>query len=140
MVKVLVIDEETRTRIKLAIEKARASPISWEAIKDIAQVDVGQMLKLADRKPNVILPRAEQVLLMGYRAAISFEHQPAGLFRHLSVSSDEKGKLPHPAAMSFIAKEFGFDWFPPSNGRVWLEEFEPDWCAVNVVELVDADR
>lgn len=38
-----------------------------------------------------------------------------------------------------VLPAFGFSGMPLQRpGRVWNEEFEPGWFAVNVVEMVDA--
>jgi hypothetical protein len=56
--------------------------------------------------------------------------------RHLSASSSNKKKVPGLEVMKMIAQEFGFSDCPPLRpGRVWLEEFEKGWRAVNIVEL-----
>lgn len=93
-------------------------------------------LALSDRKPGFERPPSQHVILGTYRAAISFEKQPAGLCRHLSISAIKPGTLPLPIVLEMIAKEFGFAEFPPPQGRVWLEEFDPGHEAVNVIELV----
>jgi hypothetical protein len=77
-----------------------------------------------------------QVMLGTYRAAISFEMQPAGLFKHLSVSSAVRGMVPNEPAMKMVLEAYGFSGYPPVRPyRMWLEEFEPGWRAINVVEL-----
>ena len=95
-------------------------------------------MKLSDRKPGVeaITNRAVSVLIpMGYRAAISFEQQPAGLIRHLSVSVDTPGALPNPIAVNFVLQAFGFDAIEAGTSRIWTEEFQPGHSAVNIVQL-----
>jgi hypothetical protein len=68
----------------------------------------------------------------GYRCAYSIEEQPAGLFKHLSISVDSKGKLPMPEAVQLIAVHFGV--MPIASA--WIEQFEPDHFAVNVISLI----
>lgn len=88
-------------------------------------------------REQLVRPESEHVCIpRGYRAALSFEQQPSGLFRHLSVSVDTPGRLPHPEAIAALAREFGFTDFPPTVGRTWMEEFDPGHHAINVVELV----
>jgi hypothetical protein len=106
---------------------------------------------LADRKPGAKDIRrkypAHNVMLGTYRAAISFEHQPAGLMRHLSVSSRAEGKVPGPEVMNMVCEAFGFskplceafinrDVGPVStSARIWAEEFEAGRMAINVIEV-----
>jgi len=134
----LIIGPEQIAAIEAAIERAKTHPIGPREIATAAFKAQGKhRLKLSDREPgferseaseNVMLPR-------GYRVAISFEAQPSGLCRHLSVSIDRPGKLPSVEAVKMIAEAFGFPRFPPDPGHIWLEEFDPGHEAVNVVQL-----
>src|SRR5580765_7822714 len=134
----LVIGAEQLRAIAAAIERAAKHPVTLEQLKAQAIDNVGFELTLEKRKAalgenwqrqnlseNVLLP-------FGYRAAISFEYQPIGLCRHLSVSVDRKGKLPSPEAVDMIAKAFGCEH--PLDAP-WLEEFSPGHVAVNIVAL-----
>jgi hypothetical protein len=155
MTGVLIIGSEERKLIEAALETARANPTPWEAFKDIAQADETHELLLRDRKPGVEELRAkypsQNVILGTYRAAISFEQQPAGLFRHLSISSTNPKAAPGPQVLEMVCEAFGFSHLLAhvlGTGRayvgsekvpfrVWIEEFEPGRFAVNVVELVN---
>lgn len=138
MARILMIDEAVRSEINTLIERARAKPVRWAEVKEGAMADPGPMLALADRKPGIERPPSGHVFIpLGYRAAFSFEEQPAGMFRHLSVSVDTVGSLPSPQAVMEIAAAFGME-FPPVSGRVgriWLEEFDPGHHAVNIIQL-----
>lgn len=134
MARALLITPAISAQIKAAIARARENPTLWEHLKDIAIDPAKAEVTLADRKPGHKSIDAEHVLIpMGYQAAISFEYQPAGLCRHLSISVDTKGRVPTSEAAHMIAKEFGFS---PRVDAVWLEEFEPGHHAVNLVEVV----
>lgn len=138
---ILAIDTKTTRAIKLAVERARKRPVPWETMAEFAVGDYVPDLKLSDRKPGFKRVIASQFvdIPFGYRAAISFEEQPAGLMRHLSVSVDRKGMLPSPESVLVIAEVFGFVMpLDLGTGRMWLEEFEPGQRAVNVVQLVEA--
>jgi len=136
---VLVIDQEAKAAIAAAIAKARERPTPW--MPELVDPDQASLLsKLKDRAPGVADLRKQypsQHLMLGtYHAAISFEHQPAGLFRHLSVSSAMKGKVPGLEVMTMLLAEFGFSGWPLTRpSRVWMEEYEPKRHAVNVLEL-----
>jgi hypothetical protein len=138
---VLFIGEAERAAIKAAVERARANPVPWESLQAIALGDESPSLPLNERPKGTRELREKypsQHLMLGtYQAAISFELQPAGLMRHLSVSSRLRGKVPGLEVMEMLVVEFGFSGWPLQRpSRVWMEEFEPKHHAVNVVELV----
>jgi hypothetical protein len=143
---VLVIGDDERARITEALAMARAKPMPFDVLRQIAADGNGQHLQhlqLVDRKQGVARARAEypsyHVTLGSYDAAISFEWQEDKLARHLSVSSANKGMLPGPEVFAMILKAFGFSGFPPSRPyQVWIEEFEPGHNAINLVEMVDS--
>lgn len=136
---VLVIGSVEERKIKNALEQARANPVPLEVMKAIADGTELPALMLKDRKAGVDAIRNEYpsypVRLGTYLAAISFEYQPAGLMRHLSVSSRNPKAMPGLEVMIAVCEKFGFSAFPPPNGRVWVEEFEPKHMAVNVIEV-----
>jgi hypothetical protein len=131
----LLIDLDARERIAIAIGKARANVIPWEVLAPGIVGEDKPGIALKDRKPGYERPDSEHLLLGSYRVAISFEQQPAGLVRHLSVSVPTVGRVPNEAAMRLLCEEFGFAGFPPIFGRVWLEEFDPGHHAINVVQV-----
>jgi hypothetical protein len=135
---VLLMGEEQRAAIKDAIAKARARPTPW--VPELAKGDEVTNLTYEGRPVGIAELRSlypSQHLMLGtYHAAISFEHQPTGLFRHLSVSSQARGKVPGLEVMQMLVEEFGFSGWPLQRpGKVWMEEYEPKRHAVNVVEL-----
>lgn len=133
----LIIGDTEVAAINEAVATARKRPNRWEDIGPNA-VPIDVKLSLADRKGQRIFPGISVLLAIGYRAAISFEYQPSGLHRHLSVSVDEPGKVPHQAAIAMIAKAFGFHE-PPWDGA-WLEEFEPGHYALNILQAEGEGR
>lgn len=137
---VLLIGPSEKAAIEEAVTKARANAIPWEALQSIAEKTETDVLDLADRKPGVEQVRrqypAQNLMLGTYRVAISFSHQPNGLFRHLSISSANKDRVPGLEAVIVILEEFGFSGWPLQRpNRTWMEEFEPGWRAFNVLEL-----
>lgn len=140
---ILVIGPAEEKLIADAVEAARKTTIPLSVLKAMGSDDPATVLLLGDRKVGVEEMRqrykSQQVMLGTYRVALSFEEQPAGLVRHLSVST-RKGKIPGLEVMAMVLPAFGFTGIPLQRpGRVWNEEFEPGWFAVNVVELVDGD-
>jgi hypothetical protein len=139
---VLLIGEREEKAIAKALELARDAYLPW-SIGERIMVPPTAELTLKDRKHDNPFPRSQHLMLGTYQCAISFEEQPAGLVRHLSVSVRRHGKVPTPLAMKMIAEAFGFEFEPGdefhlTNGRSWLEEFEPGHHAVNVIQLESA--
>jgi hypothetical protein len=141
--RVLVIDAEAQRMITAAVDRARARPVPILISMQLAHIGHDRpVLELHERKPNAVeRPQPECIALYdGYQCAISFEEQPAGMLRHLSVAVNNPGKVPMPSAMEMISKAFGFTDFPPINGKVWVEEFRSGEYAVNVIELIAAPK
>lgn len=137
---VLFIGPQETAKIAEAIAKAKANVTPWEVLAGIADGTDTNKMDLADRKPGVAFVRRQyppQHLTLGtYEVAVSFEQQPAGLFRHLSISSARRGKVPGLEVVSMVVEAFGFSGWPLQRpNRTWMEEYEPGWYAVNVIEL-----
>ncbi|KRR21381.1 hypothetical protein CQ14_06945 [Bradyrhizobium lablabi] len=137
---VLVIRPDEEAQIAEAVEKARQNPIPWKALESIADKSDTNSLDLGERASGVEAVRRQypsQHLALGtYRVALSFEQQPDGLFRHLSISSANRGKVPGLEVLTTVLGAFGFTGWPLRRPhRIWMEEFEPGHHAVNVVEL-----
>lgn len=140
MARALIINPETQAQIDAAVERARGCVNTWEAMQPHAFGDFRPTLTLAERKEKGFPRQFESQrveIQVGYTAAFSFEEQPAGLCRHLSVSVDVKGRVPNQPAMEMIAVAFGFLIPLGTMGRVWVEEFAPGHNAINVVQVCD---
>lgn len=145
--RLLIITEEIRSKIKAAVVEAQKRPIPMDKVRDqsMGLVRVGSdeamhTLKLSDRQPGWKRAyKSQQVLIpMGYRASFSIEEQPAGMTKHLSVSVDEgkEGRMPNPQAVEMIAQEFGIkEWH-----QVWNEEFAPGCFAINILEITEREE
>jgi len=142
MARALLMSPQIEATIKAAVEEARKNPTSLEETKASAMPlpQVGE-LKLSDRPPGYKAPMASvQVLIpVGFRAAISFEEQPGGLCRHLSISvRGMRGKMPGMPAVLALCAQFGVNW---DESKKWVEEYEPGRYAINIVSLdSDADK
>lgn len=142
MARALVIGAKEVNDIRAAFDRARANPIPWEVLQNriVPQQNV-EVLTLKNRRPGQDeRPASEQVLIpMGYRMAISFEQQPAGLLAHFSFSVEAPGTLPNPIAVEMMLEVLGFDFHKCDS--MWQEEFlidgKPGGIAVNVVFLVE---
>ncbi|WP_439372899.1 hypothetical protein [Bradyrhizobium sp. DASA03120] len=145
---VLIIGEAEQAAIATAIRSALAKPMPWEKMRQLIVDDrdnPSNTLTL-DERPNADRIEALRreyptypVQLGSYVAAISFEEQPNGLFRHISIASRNPGKVPNEHAAKMLLEAFGFSGYPPSRPyRVWVEEYEPGRVAINFIELEPA--
>lgn len=137
---VLLIGPDEKAAIQEALTKARSNPLPWEAVAGVVGPSDTVTLDLDERAPGVEAVRrqypSQHLMLGSYRVSISFEYQPAGLLRHLSISSANKHKVPGLEVLAAVLELFGFSGWPLQRpNRVWFEEFEPGWRALNVVEL-----
>jgi len=130
---ILLIDEAKCAEIRAAIERARDRPIPWDTVRDDKDAHV---VKLADGPPGPP-PQPEHVQFSdGMLVAISFESQPVGLLRHISVLPAKPGTVPHPAALAMIMNLFGVT----AAVRAWFEEFGPEHYAINYVQIEPPER
>lgn len=140
----LLIDDGVRKLIKAASERAFKNPMSREQIMDLVQRTPQQANHLDFKSRPKAMNRAhrpEEILIpVGYRVCFSVEDQPHGLVRHLSVSVNKAGMLPHMLAVGMIAEAFEFRLGASADERVWTEEYEPGRYAVNVAELVEPTK
>jgi len=142
---VLIIGRDDLKAIKHSIEQAKANPVPWEELKKIVVDDPAPDLKLNERGNPELIDEirtkypSRSVILGTYVAGISFEKQPAGLLRHLSISVlDTKSKdVPNEHVIKRIMSAFGFSDYPALKrpGRMWVEEYREGRYAFNVVEL-----
>jgi hypothetical protein len=147
MAGLLVLGLSEKAAIEIALKDARANIVPSEVLKDFALDDDRQPAVLGERRPG-FRPRSQPIALGTYRAAVSFEEQLNGIFRHLSVSSSRNPKKgPGPDVMQKVCKAFGFSPElckmmktpkPNSTKRhaIWVEEFEPGHMAINVLEAL----
>lgn len=142
---VLIIGDNERVAIGEAIRSALAKPMPWEKMRQLIVDDrdnPSNTLTLDERPDHDRIDALRReyptypVQLGSYVAAISFEEQPSGLFRHISISSVNPGKAPNEHAVRMVLEAFGFSGYPPSRPcRVWVEHYEPGRVAINFVEL-----
>jgi hypothetical protein len=142
---ILVIGIEEQEKIKEALDQARAKPMPLSVMMEIAIDDrekLSHTLAFEDRDKWGRLEAIKKkypsyhVELGMFTAAISFEEQPNGMTKHLSLSSHKKGRTPNEPAMQMVAEAFGFSGWPPIRPhRIWVEEYEKGRSAVNLVEM-----
>lgn len=134
MTRAVVISAAVREAIRVAIDEARKTPMPLDQVMSQAMPDKPS-IALADRKmsPNRPLPQTVEIPV-GVRCNLTFEEQPSGLCRHLSISVDAEGKMPNIPVVAMIAQEFGLKHgvFSPFC-KTWSEEYEPGRWAINFV-------
>lgn len=132
---VLMIGPNERAAIAVALGRARkkARPLA-EVERNSVELMQGEVLTLEKRPADFAKGVSEQVNLQGYDACIRFEEQPPGLCKHLSIAVAGKRLVtPGPAAVVMIAEAFGI--VRDAIVAMWIEEYEPDYLAVNMVAL-----
>jgi hypothetical protein len=126
----LVIGAREKLEIGNVMRYAEENVISLETLKATAE---GKAEAAGYTKNRVCK------IPVGFKVVFSYEMQPAGKTRHISISVDANDKLPNIMAINAILTEFGFTKvLPTGNGEksdlvTWLEE---DKQAINVLELV----
>ncbi len=134
--RMLIINDDVKRKVAEAIEAARLSPVDYrdpDVIERNAFPDKGCSHMLSDRPEGFdARPASHGVIIEdGYRVAVSFELQPAGVVKHISISVDRPGFVPDKPSILLIMGLFGM----PMVDRIWLEEFEPGHQAVNIIYL-----
>lgn len=134
---VLLIGDTEKAAIAGALARARRDVVPWSVLQHFAKGSHPRpVLTLENRGP--LKPPAKEHLMLGtYEVAISFEEQPAGIVKHLSIGIPGSSKLPDHMVVAMICAEFGFSSFPPEDGGVWVEEYERDRHAVNIIEVTE---
>lgn len=134
----LVLGPPQLAAIKAALAAARKTPV---ALRDGLSVDAGDKIQhhtlaLADQNDaHHLAPTYDVLIPVGYRMALCFEEQPDGLALHVSVSVDERGKMPAYAAVRALLEAAGLEW--ATWHASWLEEFAPGHHAVNVIKIIE---
>lgn len=75
---------------------------------------------------------------VGYHVTFSHEIQPSGLhYKHISISIDRPGRMPHPVAVDMILEAFEMRHIQDMReGNFWIEEETPTCKAINVLQRV----
>ena len=121
--RVLVIGNDEKEMIKKVVEYSKLYPITREQLLQ-KTITVGDIKEYTCSIP------------MGFKVVFSFENQPTGWFRHISISVPDKNRLPSPQAVSMIIEEFGFPKDITDQDNVWIEtQSVPN--AINVIKKID---
>lgn len=106
MLQVLQIEEKSKKEIQKVLQYAKDHPVTIDKLFDGPVGD----------NPDYIC-----YVHPSFRCAFSFEKQPSGWYRHLSISIDDESQLPHPIIVETIMHEFGFEGAITDQASVWLE-------------------
>jgi hypothetical protein len=116
MIRILQIDEKAKEAILKLKTYAENHKVNLEIIKQMAS---------GIKQPVGDDSNFSCYLHDGFRIVYSIEEQPAGLFRHISISIDDLEKLPNVFATETIINEFGFKGTISNCDSVWIEENVP---------------
>jgi len=136
-----IITGEVKAALNAAAVKASRRPTPLSIIKKGRPSDI-RNLSLADREAMIAdgassISSSEHVdIPVGFRAAINYEEQPAGICLHLSVSASKKGKVPSPRAVQMVLDALGLARSLEQCEAIWLEEYYPGHQSVNVLVCV----
>ena len=119
----LIIDDEAKIEINKVLTYAEAH-----------RIDLTATTKMMSGEQDPVGDNALYACYLndGYRVVFSFEEQPCGWCRHLSVSVDAEDMFPSPPAVELIMKEFHFSGGLNECINVWIENEK----AVNVLQQV----
>ena len=125
----LVINPAVQERVREILALAEVRPIPLE---------VHQLLAAGEPIPQGIYDDFTMRVPMGFTVIFTHETQPVGLLKHLSMSVDLAGRVPHPEAVRMLLEEFGFTT-RLEDCIVWQEDCGGNHTAINVIEPVDGD-
>jgi hypothetical protein len=121
----LIINEKFNGHLSSLKTYAESNPVTMDMMLDA----LNDKVPLGDDAGRTIL------IPVGYLISFTIEQQNPGNVRHLSMSVQEKGKLPNEHAVQEIMNHLGFEK-ELKKCMVRLEEFEPGHEAINVMELI----
>lgn len=124
----LVIGPAEKAKLAELLEKAAAAPVHMPEVVKLITTPEGKKAHMARMTAQTIkLPVAFLVTF-----SIETGH-PCGTARHMSMSVDREGRLPHPQAIWMVALELGFTGGLEACMH-WLEDLAGHGEAVNVVQ------
>lgn len=121
-----VIDDNVREQIASLVEYAERNPFTMDNILDIYN---GEMNPAGDQEQFV------RHLPFGFRVAYSIDVYGEDKLRHLSMSVDTPGKMPHPITVEEMIKLIGFE-NDLSMCHIRMEEIGENHHAINVMEKI----
>jgi hypothetical protein len=132
--RVLHIGPIEKGAIKALIERAGQHPVPYaEMRRRAAELTRGIAPPSSlNREFTIKIPH-------GFTVTYTHEEQPVGSCRHLSIAVDRAGRAPHPVAVDWLMREFGFCATTVSEVPYrWFEALGNDRKAINLVEIMIA--
>jgi hypothetical protein len=127
---VLIFDADIREGIRHLCEFAFSQPVNMPEVVERLKTPEGR------KEHRAQMTRQTMEIPVGYLVTFSVETgHPCGTCRHMSMSVHREGRVPHPAALWEVAKEFGF-WGALQKCAIWEEELAGHGIAINVVQPV----
>lgn len=111
-------------------EYAAANPVDMHAVLELMKTPEGKVAhKRQMTAQSIEIP-------VGFVVTLSIETgHPAGVCRHMSMSSPKRGRVPTQEAVQMVATALGFVG-DIMQCQIWLEDLEGREKAVNVVQPV----
>lgn len=126
----LILDDSVREQIRNLCEFAFAQPVSMPELMTRIKTPEGKFAHVQQ------MTRQTMSIPLAFLVTFSIEDgHPCGSCRHLSMSVQREGRVPHPAALWIIAQEFGF-WGELEKCSVWKENLTGHGDAINIVQPV----
>jgi hypothetical protein len=124
----LIIGETQKRDLRILRERAALDPVDALAVLELVKTPAGKGELLEHMRALTILIPA------GYMVTFSIETgHPAGVCRHMSMSSPRRHHVPTPDAVWMVCEELGFvDGLGAC--KVWLEDLDDGEKAVNVAQ------
>lgn len=130
MTSLFLLDDTIKTAIADLVAKAEKNVIQLKTVEAVLANPHGKA-----KKDYLRQMRRQTLHVLTYAYTFSFEEQPTGRYRHLSVSVERKGRVPLPQAIDMVLPLFGFKGNVQTTQH-WLEELGNDRVAINFIEPV----
>jgi hypothetical protein len=130
----LLIGPAERGLIHALIERARQHPVLLDEMTRRAN-----QLKRGIKPPANLNRQFSIRIPEGFTATYTHEEQPPPLnwTRHLSIAADRAGRAPHPVAVDWLMREFGFRAATLRElDAAWFEPLDNKRQAINLVEAL----
>ena len=144
---IFIVNDDIRKRIKALKKRAARNIVSLDQLKQMNNPYSSSSNSSSSSSSSFVVgdDPANSIIAGNHRIVFSFEEQPKGLFKHISISCisliDKKVELPHPTVVSIILKEFGFkninlqvDENNSNDFYLWKEAVNEGIEAINILE------
>ncbi len=129
----LLINTETRLKILEVQQLAQMNLVDMTILRLLLSTPEGKQAHMEQMTMQTMhIPTA-------FMATYSIEiGHPIGTCRHLSLSVQKEGRIPHPQALLMVAREFGFKAESLNDFiGIWHEDLKGHGQAINVVQKME---